>query len=106
MLKKIPEKKPIFNFKITKEALQLTFSIVLFILLGNDSTYGQCSSYQVYESFNGTSIPTSGGTWTQTSITFGTTFPRTGDNSIVFNAKDDAIRTPLISNPGIFSSKA
>lgn len=103
MIKKLPQKNLIFNYIKTKEALQLTFLMVLFILLGNSSTYGQCSNYEVYESFNGTSIPTSGGTWAQTSITFGTTFPRTGDNSIVFNAANDAIRTPLISNPGIFS---
>lgn len=76
--------------------------MVLFLLSGNTSTYGQCLNYQVYESFNGTSLPTSGGTWAQTSITFGTTLPRTGNNSIVFNAANDAIRTPLITNPGIF----
>ena len=103
MIKKLPQKDLVFKYRKTKKALQLTFLMVLFILLGNSSTYGQCLNYEVYESFNGSSIPTSGGTWAQTSITFGTTFPRTGDNSIVFNAANDAIRTPLITNPGIFS---
>ena len=57
MIKKLPQKNLIFNYIKTKEALQLTFLMVLFILLGNSSTYGQCSNYEVYESFNGTSIP-------------------------------------------------
>ncbi|MEY2630196.1 MAG: hypothetical protein RLZZ469_1093, partial [Bacteroidota bacterium] len=103
MIKKIPQEKTTFRDQRITRAKQLTLLVFLFFLLGNFKTSGQCLNYQIYESFNGTSIPTSGGTWTQTSITFGTTFPRTGDNSIVFNAANDAIRTPLITNPGIFS---
>ncbi|MFN4026617.1 MAG: fibronectin type III domain-containing protein [Flavobacterium sp.] len=103
MIKKIPREKANFNSKKKTWTTQLTLLVFLFFLLGNFRTNGQCSNYQVYESFNGSSIPSSGGTWAETSITFGTTFPRTGNNSIVFNAANDAIRTPLISNPGIFS---
>ncbi|WP_295336748.1 fibronectin type III domain-containing protein [Flavobacterium sp.] len=103
MIKKIPLSKNKFVFKTQKEVRRsILISFILF-LISYSTNYGQCLNYQVYESFNGTSIPTSGGTWAQTSITFGTTLPRTGNNSIIFNAADDAIRTPLINNPGVFS---
>lgn len=77
MIIKIPQNKIIFKYKKTKETLQFHFFVVMFILLSNFTIYGQCLNYEVYESFNGTSIPTSGGTWAQTSITFGTAAPRT-----------------------------
>lgn len=103
MIKKLLKKKPRHSYRFTREVLPLTFFMVLFILLSNVSSHAQCLNYQVYESFNGTSTPTSGGTWAENSITHGNNIPRTGGSSITFNAANDAIRTPLISNPGIFS---
>ena len=62
----------------------------------------QCNNYQVYESI-GTAIPTSGGTWASTSVTYSTGSARTGSNNLVFDGAGDVIRTPLIANPGIIS---
>ncbi|MGL2964597.1 beta strand repeat-containing protein, partial [Flavobacterium sp. RSB2_4_14] len=60
--------------------------------------------YQVFESFSA-SLPTQGGTWASTSLTFGTTATtiRTGSHYAIFNAVGDVIRTPSIVNPGVFS---
>ena len=103
MIKKLPQKKTTFNNRKNKDTTHLVLLMAMFLLLGNVSAYSQCSNYQVYESFNGISTPTSGGTWAENSITHGNNLPRTGGSSIAFNASNDAIRTPLISNPGIFS---
>ena len=67
-------------------------------------SYSQCTGYQIYESFS-SSLPTQGGTWAQTSITYSTstTALRNGSNCLVFNAVGDIIRTPLIASPGVFS---
>ena len=62
----------------------------------------QCTSYQIYESFS-TTVPTQGGTWAATTMGYSTTPVRTGTYTSTFNAKDDALRTPLISNPGVLS---
>lgn len=77
--------------------------LVCFLLMNFylSSVYGQCVNYQVYEGISN-SIPTSGGTWVGTSVTYGVT-PRSGGYNITFNALNDAIRTPQIANPGIFS---
>lgn len=76
--------------------------IVFACLLIGQYAYSQCANYQVYESFTG-ALPTSGGTWAQTSISYGTGNPHYGDNHLTFNASGDIIRTPLIANPGVFS---
>jgi len=81
------------------------FEVVLILciyFLINFQIKAQCNNYQVYESI-GTTIPTVGGTWVATSMTYGTGNSRTGANNLVFDANNDAIRTPLIANPGIFS---
>jgi len=68
----------------------------------------QCANYEVYESFKN-AVPDSGGGW-QLLGTMGltinhnaTAFPRTGAYHMAFSAINTAIRTPLITNPGIFS---
>jgi hypothetical protein len=64
----------------------------------------QCNQYFIYESFS-TSLPTQQGTWVNTSVPYGTTAAtaRSGVNYLTFNAVNDAIRLPQISNPGVFS---
>jgi len=74
--------------------------IIACLFVGN--IYGQCSNYQVFESFS-TAIPTSGGTWQNSGVTYTTTNPRTGNNALLFDAAGEFIRTPQIANPGIFS---
>ena len=76
----------------------LTIWFSLIIVLG----YSQCTSYQIYESFS-TTVPTQGGTWSTTSMAYSTTPVRTGTYTSTFNAANDALRTPLISNPGVLS---
>ena len=78
-------------------------AFVLAFVVYNNVYLAQCGPYQVYESFGNNSIPTQGGTWTATSLTYGTTNFRSGLSNISFNASGDIIRSPLISNPGIFS---
>jgi hypothetical protein len=63
----------------------------------------QCNSYQVYESFGTTTLPTQGGTWSQNSVITLTSPVRTGGRSIGFNRSGDWIRTPIITSPGVFS---
>ncbi len=75
---------------------------LFFALLLSMITYTQCTSYYIYESFS-SSLPTQGGTWAATSMGYSTTVVRTGTYTSVFNGKDDALRTPLISNPGVLS---
>ncbi len=64
----------------------------------------QCPNFKVYESFLST-VPTQGGTWLGTNVTYlnSNTLSRTGNYSTVFDATADAIRTPIITNPDIFS---
>ena len=76
------------------------FFITLFVILASFFTRSQCSQYQVYESFTST-LPTQGGTWSQTSITFNTVSLRTGTHNLSFNGTGDIIRTPQITNPGV-----
>ncbi|WP_333599763.1 T9SS sorting signal type C domain-containing protein [Flavobacterium sp.] len=78
--------------------------VALTVLFNIATSFAQCSNYQVYESL-GTSLPTSGGTWAATSMTYGTTSgtARTGVNYAIFNANGDILETPQIANPSIFS---
>jgi hypothetical protein len=64
----------------------------------------QCSQYFIYESFS-TVLPTQKGTWINTSVLYGTTSStaRTGTNYLTFNAVNDAIRLPQVSNPGVLT---
>ena len=77
----------------------LFFLFTIFLSL---ISHSQCTGYQIYESFS-SSLPTQGGTWVATSMGYSTSPVRTGSYTSVFNAKDDALRTPLISNPGVLS---
>jgi len=83
------------------KGLQLLF-LLLLIVSSSLNSYGQCANYQVYESI-GTVLPTSGGTWTATSMGYDNGGGRTGSNRLLFNALGDIIRTPQIANPGVFS---
>ena len=81
----------------------IKITLVAMLLIYTPKVFSQCTNYQVYESF-GTSIPTSGGTWTDNSITYSTvTTANSGGNQLELNGVGDYIRTPLISTPGIFS---
>jgi hypothetical protein len=73
---------------------------LLIVTLG----YSQCNQYLIYESFS-SSLPTQQGTWINTSVLYGTTAStaRTGVSYLTFNATNDAIRLPQITNPGVFS---
>ena len=66
------------------------------------AAFSQCTGYQIYESFSA-SLPTQGGTWVATSMVYSTTPVRTGTYTSTFNATNDALRTPLIANPGVLS---
>ncbi len=70
------------------------------ITIGNT----QCNRYYIYESFAST-LPTQQGTWISTSMSAGTTAAtiRTGTHYLIFNAVNDAIRLPLVANPGVLS---
>lgn len=76
-------------------------TLISFILI-SFFTFSQCNQYQIYESFNST-LPTQGGTWTATSIVYGTSPVRTGTHQLTFNGVNDAIRTPQIANPGVLT---
>ena len=78
------------------------FLAALFLLVSEKSN-AQCTNYQVYESIATATVPTSGGVWTQTGLIIGATNPRTGANHLSFDAAGDAITTPQIATPGIFS---
>lgn len=56
---------------------------------------------QLNEGFESTSPPPSG--WTYTSVTHGTNNPRNGTRCATFNANNDEIISPLISNPNQLS---
>jgi hypothetical protein len=78
-------------------------TFIIFILtLYSITVFSQCTGYQIYESFSST-LPTQGGTWVATSMVYSTTPVRTGTYTSTFNATNDALRTPLISNPGVLS---
>ncbi len=81
--------------------LKLVFILVL--LFSGHSAFSQCTNYQNHESF-GTSLPTSGGTWIDNSMTYTTVAAAySGVNELQFDAVGDFIITPMISTPGIFS---
>lgn len=75
--------------------LYFTFFCLLF-LGKNGLLWGQIS-----EGFESTTTPATG--WTYTSVTHGTTNPRTPSRCVTFNGTNDAIITPLISNPNILT---
>jgi len=78
-------------------------SVLVFgILLNFSVLFSQCNRYLIYESFS-TALPTQGGTWAQTSITFNNVSLRAGTNNLSFNAGGDIIRTPLIATPGVIT---
>jgi hypothetical protein len=79
-----------------KSFLILLFTLISFIGIT------QCNQYFLYESFS-SALPTQKGTWTNTSVPYGTTPVRTGTNMLTFNGLNDAIRTPLIANPGVLT---
>ena len=81
--------------------LKITFLVLFFINTSNVSA--QWNNYQVFESF-GTSIPTSGGTWTDNSVTYATVAQAwSGGNQLEMDAAGDYIQTPLISTPAKFT---
>jgi len=77
--------------------------MLIYFLLTMGNLFCQCNSYQVYESFGTTTLPTQGGTWSQNSVITLTSPVRTGGRSIGFNRSGDWIRTPIITSPGVFS---
>ena len=82
------------------KSVQLLMSIAC-LLLGQYA-YSQCANYQLYEGFS-TTLPTAGGSWAESSMTYDTSNPLTGNNHLTFNAVGDFIRTPLIANPKVLS---
>jgi len=76
--------------------------LILFFLFFCGLVKSQCNQYYIYESFSST-LPTQSGTWVGTTMSFLTTPNRTGTNHATFNAQNDALRTPLITNPGVLS---
>lgn len=84
--------------------MKTLFIVLTFLLTTFTGLYSQCTTYQVYESFSST-LPTQGGTWASTSMTYGSTAgtARNGTYYLIFNAVGDIIQTPLIANPGVFS---
>ncbi|MBS7786512.1 fibronectin type III domain-containing protein [Flavobacterium sp. CYK-55] len=84
----------------------MKFLLSIFFFISFSKISAQCTAYQNFESF-GTSIPSSGGTWLDNSMTYATTVPPTysysGLNQLQFDAVGDYIITPKIVTPGIFS---
>jgi hypothetical protein len=80
----------------------MKYTILIFTFLVTILGYSQCNQYYIYESFN-SSLPTQGGTWVNTSVPYGTTPVKSGTHNLTFNAINDAIRTPLIVNPGVLT---
>ncbi|MBK8620354.1 MAG: hypothetical protein IPN79_00990 [Saprospiraceae bacterium] len=83
-----------------------SFSFLLFFIIGfyfiPNFVNGQCPTYQVYESFS-TSLPTQGGTWFNNGVVYSSNNPRSGARTMAFNGTGDFLRTPLLSNPKVFS---
>lgn len=65
---------------------------LVFLLLCSQKLFGQIS-----EGFESTSLPPSG--WVYNSVTHGTNNPRTGSRCAILNASNDALTSPLVSNP-------
>lgn len=78
----------------------LSCAFIFFVII---KIISQCNTYQVYESFGTTTLPTQGGTWAHSSAITVTTPVRTGARAMGFNATGDWIRTPQIASPGILS---
>gem|GEM_PF-2315553 len=84
------------------------FAAMALIAVCSLNAVGQCNQpggpFQNFESFSATT-PTSGGTWTVTSMSYGTTASniRTGSHYAIFNALGDILGTPQIANPLVFS---
>ena len=80
---------------------RLFLVIILLITINANS---QCSKYYIYETFSPT-LPTEQGTWIGTSLSVGSTAAtiRTGTHYLIFNALNDAIRLPIVANPGVLS---
>jgi hypothetical protein len=89
---------------MSKKTYDMKAYITIIFILYTFFAQCQCSTFQVYESFS-TVLPTQVGTWVPTSILYGTTAStaRTGSNYLTFNAVNDAMRLPQISNPGVFT---
>lgn len=83
-----------------KKLLFMLISVIGIITIGNS----QCNQYYIYESFSST-LPTQQGTWINTSVLYGSTAAtiRTGTHYLAFNAVNDAMRLPLVANPGVLS---
>lgn len=81
--------------------LLLTLASVIGMITSSNS---QCNQYFIYESFSAT-LPTQQGTWINTSVLYGSTAAtiRTGTHYLTFNAVNDAMRLPLVANPGVLS---
>ncbi len=93
-----------FHFKSPlKTFYWLNLFFATLFLLASGKSNAQCANYQVYESIATATVPTSGGVWTQTGLIIASTNPRTGASSLTFDAAGDAITTPQIAAPGIFS---
>lgn len=65
---------------------------LVFLLLCSQKLFGQIS-----EGFESTSLPPSG--WVYNSVTHGNNNPRTGSRCATLNASNDALTSPLVSNP-------
>lgn len=89
-----------------RRSLAIKLLLGVFVVLGSLGARAQCGGtpFQVYESFSST-LPTQGGTWVSTSVTYGTTASniRTGTHYAIFDGLGDILRTPQIATPGIFS---
>lgn len=70
--------------------------IIVVLMLSSVTSFGQIS-----EGFESTTPPASG--WTYNSVTHGTNNPRTGSRCATFNGTNDAIITPLVTNPNQLS---
>lgn len=68
------------------------------------SVWGQIGPFQVYEGLGTQALPSQGGTWASTSITYNNTSnSRSGLYCLTFDGAGDVIRTPQLSSPGVFS---
>jgi len=81
-----------------KKILILLFTLVFYYFVNS-----QCNSYQSFESFGSTTLPTQGGTWSQNSMVSTTNGARTGVRAITFNGSGDWLRTPQLATPSVFS---
>lgn len=91
-----------FGFDHIRACDRFLFTLIVLLSSLLDAN-SQCTNYQNFESF-GTSIPTSGGTWTANSVTYNVaTAAFSGVNQLQFDGVGDYIITPQIANPGVFS---